>query len=66
MRKLLLIGLFGLFSMNGFASLDSDKTEENLKYPEVHVYCDGVYAGSFYDVGYSTSDIVEMAVAMCD
>ncbi len=67
MRKLLLIASFGLFSMNGFASLDFDKTEENLKYPEVHVYCDGEYAGSFYNLpSYSAADIVDMATSMCD
>jgi len=66
MRKLLLIASFGLFSMNGFASLDFDKAEENFFYPEIHVYCDGEYAGSFYDVGYSMSDVLEMAGSMCD
>lgn len=65
MRKLLLIGVIGLLSLNSFASYEGSK--ESLYYPKVDVYCDGVYAGYFYNhPSYSTWDILEMASSMCE
>jgi hypothetical protein len=66
MKKLLLFGIVGLFSMSSFAAIEPSAKPEPLFYPKVHVYCDGVYAGYFYNVGYSTMEIVEMANSMCD
>lgn len=66
MRRLLLIGATGLLSMNSFASLNSDKPEDNFFYPKIHVYCDGVYAGYFYNLDYTVGDLLEMATSMCD
>nr|WP_293295131.1 hypothetical protein [Allomuricauda sp.] len=65
MRKLLLIGVVGLLSLNSFASYE--KPNESFYYPMVNVYCDGEYAGSFYNLpSYSTWDLIDMATSMCD
>lgn len=69
MKKILTLVLIAFFSLNFFATNNSSedaKLVEDVFYPKVHVYCDGEYAGYFYNINYTASEVVEMADSMCD
>lgn len=64
MKNLFIFFSVALMTTASFAE-ENSTTTELIVYPKVHVYCDGEYAGYFYDIGYSDEDIEEMSSAMC-
>lgn len=64
MKKLLILGIIGIFSFSSFANIESVQNKVEMEKTllkvaaDFPVYCDGVYAGN--------ASTINEALAMCD